>query len=57
MDDHGGMMEDPVEMKARRKIKINFYLMQLRYFPVHATQRFSAFSKGSFESACAICNK
>jgi len=24
---------------------------------VHATQRFPAVSKGSFESACAICNK
>jgi len=25
-DDSGGMMEDPVEMKASGKIKMNFYL-------------------------------
>ena len=31
MDDHGGM-EDLVEMKASRKIKINFHLMQLDTF-------------------------
>jgi len=28
-EDSGGMMEDPVEIKASRKIKINFHLMQL----------------------------
>jgi len=32
MDDNGGMMEDPVEMKASRKIKMNFHLMQLDTF-------------------------
>jgi len=32
MDDHGGIMEDPVEMKASGKIKINFHLMQLDTF-------------------------
>jgi len=32
MDDHGGMMEDPAEIKASRKIKINFYIMQLDTF-------------------------
>jgi len=31
-DDSGGMMEDPVEMKANRKIKINSHLMQLDTF-------------------------
>jgi len=31
-DDDGGMMEDPVEMKASRKIKITFHLMQLDTF-------------------------
>jgi len=31
-DDGGGMMEDPVEMKAGRKIKMNFHLMQLDTF-------------------------
>jgi len=31
-DDSGGMMEDPVEMKAGRKIKMNFHLMQLDTF-------------------------
>jgi len=31
-DDNGGMMEDPVEMKASRKIKMNFHLMQLDTF-------------------------
>ena len=31
-DDSGGMMEDPVEMKASRKIKMNFHLMQLDTF-------------------------
>ena len=31
-DDSGGMMEDPVEMKANRKIKINSHLMQLNTF-------------------------
>jgi len=52
-DDNGGMKEDPVELKASRKIKMNVCLM---HFLVHATQRFPAVSKGSFESACAICN-
>ena len=28
-DDNGGIKEDPVEIKASRKIKINFHLMQL----------------------------
>jgi len=28
-DDSGGMMEDPIEMKANRKTKMNFHLMQL----------------------------
>ena len=32
MDDNGGMMEDPVEMKVSRKIKMNFHLMQLDTF-------------------------
>ena len=32
MDDNGGMMEDPVEMKACRKIKMNFHLTQLDTF-------------------------
>ena len=31
-NDSGGMMEDPVEMKAGRKIKIYFHLMQLDTF-------------------------
>ena len=31
-EDSGGMMEDPVEIKASRKIKINFHLMQLDTF-------------------------
>jgi len=31
-DDSGRMMEDPVEMKASRKIKMNFHLMQLDTF-------------------------
>jgi len=31
-DDHGGMIEDPIEMKASRKIKMNFRLMQLDTF-------------------------
>jgi len=31
-DDNGGMKEDPVEMKASRKIKMNFHLMQLDTF-------------------------
>ena len=31
-DDNGGMMEDPVEMKASRKIKMKFHLMQLDTF-------------------------
>jgi len=31
-DDSGGMMEDPVEMKAGRKTKMNFHLMQLDTF-------------------------
>ena len=31
-DDSGGMMEDPVEMKASRKNKMNFHLMQLDTF-------------------------
>ena len=31
-DGNGGMMEDPVEMKASRKIKMNFYIMQLDTF-------------------------
>ena len=31
-DDNGRMMEDPVEMKASRKIKMNFHLMQLDTF-------------------------
>jgi len=31
-DDSGGMMEDPVEMKASRKIKMNFQLRQLDIF-------------------------
>jgi len=31
-DDSGGMMEDPVEMKASKKIKMNFHLMQLDTF-------------------------
>ena len=31
-DDSGGMMEDPVEMKAGRKIKMNFHFMQLDTF-------------------------
>jgi len=31
-DDNGGMIEDPVEMKASRKIKMNFHLMQLDTF-------------------------
>jgi len=32
MDENGGMMEDPVEIKTSRKIKINFHLMQLDTF-------------------------
>jgi len=32
MDDNGGMMEDPVEMKVSRKIKMNFHSMQLDTF-------------------------
>ena len=31
-DDNGGMKEDPVEIKASRKIQINFHLMQLDTF-------------------------
>jgi len=31
-DDSGGMMEDPVEMKASRKIKMDFHLIQLDTF-------------------------
>ena len=31
-DDSGRMMEDPVEMKASRKIKMNFHLTQLDTF-------------------------
>jgi len=31
-DDSGRMMEDPVEIKASRKIKMNFHLMQLDTF-------------------------
>jgi len=31
-DDNGGINEDPVEIKASRKIKINFHLMQLDSF-------------------------
>jgi len=31
-DDNGGINEDPVEMKASRKIKMNFHLMQLDTF-------------------------
>jgi len=31
-DGNGGMMEDPVQMKASRKIKMNFHLMQLDTF-------------------------
>jgi len=31
-DDSGRMMEDPVEMKSSRKIKMNFHLRQLDTF-------------------------
>jgi len=31
-DDNGGIKEDPVEIKASRKIKINFHLMPLDTF-------------------------
>jgi len=31
-DDNGGIMDDPVEMKATRNIKMNFHLMQLDTF-------------------------
>jgi len=31
-DDNGGVKEDPVEMKANRKIKMNFHLMQFDTF-------------------------
>ena len=31
-DENVGMMDDPVEMKASKKIKMNFHLMQLDNF-------------------------
>jgi len=31
-DDSGGMMEDPVEIKTSRKIKMNLHLIQLDTF-------------------------
>jgi len=56
-DDSGGMMEDPVEMKASRENKNEFPFNAVRYFLVHAIQPFPAVGKGRFESACDICNK
>ena len=57
-DDSGGMMEDPVQMKASRKIKMDFHLMQLdTFWCMQLNACMLWVSKGSFESACAICNK